>query len=337
MAETELTAVPLIDIRTQGPLGLLDAAAGRAEALRQVGENHYTRLGLLLGDAVGRAWLERTANPYRQEIAAIAARLGAPGGVALNLSYEYACTGLTGPDPGGAGIRLVRVLDWRLPGLGRHVVVARQNGGAGEYYNVTWPGAAAVLTAMAPGRFCAAIHQAPMRRHGLTLPGDWLKNRLLFWRSQALPPSHLLRRVFDTCLDYPTARRRLIETPIALPAIFILTGTGVGEACVIERLEEQAAVHDGPGSWANDWRTRDFGANWTPRGHDNPGRCSSLHGRLDHPLDGPDWLQKPVLNADTRLAVRMNAATGELAVLGIEEERPATLEFSLKNNGLAAT
>ena len=42
---------------------------------------------------------------------------------------------------------------------------------------------AAVLTAMAPGRFCAAIHQAPMRRHGLTLPGDWLKNRLLFKKS----------------------------------------------------------------------------------------------------------------------------------------------------------
>lgn len=336
MADMDLIDIPLLDVRAQGPLGLLEAGAGRGEALRRVGEAHYSRLGLILGDAIGRAWLERADNPYRREIAALAAGLGGPGGIALNLSYEYACTGLAGPDPRGAGIRLVRVLDWQLPGLGRHVVVAHQNGDAGEYFNVTWPGAAAVLTAMAPGRFCAAIHQAPMRLHGLTLPGDWLRNRLLFWRSRALPPSHLLRQVFDTCPDYSTARRLLIETPIALPAIFILTGTRPGEASVIERLEERAAIHDGPGSWANHWQTADFGQNWKPRGHDNPGRCASLHSLLDRPLDGLGWLQAPVMNRDTRLAVRMNATTGDLAVLGIEEERPATFEFSLNNKGLLA-
>jgi hypothetical protein len=215
-------------------------------------------------------------------------------------------------------------------------VVARQTGGAGEFYNVTWPGAAAVLTAMAPGRFCAAIHQAPMRRRGLTLPGDWLHSRVLFWQSRALPPSHLLRQVFEECRDYGTARQRLIETPIALPAIFILTGMATDEACVIERLEERAAVHDGPASWANAWQTRDFGSNWKPRGRDNPGRRANFHALLQRPSDGFGWLQPPVLNRDTRLAVRMNAATVELAVLGIEEERPATLEFSLKDNGLSA-
>lgn len=335
MTASALVPIPLIDLDREGPAGLLDAAPGRAEALRRVGESHYTRLGLRLGDAIGRTWLERSANPYRHEITVIAARLGAPGGVALNLSYEYACTGLAGPDPGGSGARLLRVLDWKLPGLGRHVVVARQNGGTGEYYNVTWPGAAAVLTAMAPGRFCAAIHQAPMRRHGLTLPGDWLRNRLLFWRSRALPPSHLLRQVFDECPDYGSARRRLSETPIALPAIFILTGMAPGEACVIERLEDRAAVHDSPASWANAWQTAEFGSNWRPRGRDNPGRCAGLHTLLDQPSEGFGWLQSPVLNPDTRLAVRMNAATAELAVLGIEGEDPATLEFSLKDNGLS--
>ena len=49
--------------------------------------------------------------------------------------------------------------------------------------------------------------------------------------------------------------------------------------------------------------------------------------------------QALVLRQRTRNAVVVDfgPATGELAVLGIEEERPATLEFSLKNNGLAAT
>ena len=336
MAGTDLIPIPLIDLGKRGPMGLLDAASGRAGALRQVGEDHYTRLGLRLGDAIGRAWLERSANPYRQEIMALAARLGGPGGVALNLSYEFACTGLAGPDPDGRGARLLRVLDWRLPGLGRHVVVARQNGGAGDYYNVTWPGAAAVLTAMAPGRFCAASHQAPMRRHGLTLPGDWLRNRVLFWRSRDLPPSHLLRRVFDECADYCAARQRLTETPLALPAIFILTGMAPGESCVIERLEDRAAVHEGPASWANAWQTGEFGSNWRSRGRDNPGRCAGLHGLLERRSEDFGWLQPPVLNPDTRLAVRMNAGTSELSLVGIEGERPATLEFSLKDKGLRA-
>lgn len=336
MGQADLIAIPLIDLGDRGPTGLLDAAAGRGEALRRIGEHHYTRLGLRLGDAVGQAWLERSGNPYRHEIAALAARLGGPGGIALNLSYEFACTGLAGPDPRGTGARLLRVLDWKLPGLGRHVVVAHQHGRAGAYYNVTWPGAAAVLTAMAPGRFCAAIHQAPMRRSGATLAGDWLLNRRRFWRSRALPPAHLLRQAFDECLDYPAARQRLIDTPIALPAIFILTGMAAGETCIIERMEDRAAVHDGPGSWANDWQTASFGTSWRPRGHDNPGRCAGLHGLLDHAPEGFGWLQPPVLNRDTRLAVRMNAATAELAVLGIEAERPATLEFSLKDKDLAA-
>jgi hypothetical protein len=44
----------------------------------------------------------------------------------------------------------------------------------------------------------------------------------------------------------------------------------------------------------------------------------------------------PVLNPDTRLAVQANAATADLAVLGIEQERPATQEFLLQNNKLIA-
>ena len=37
-------------------------------------------------------------------------------------------------------------------------------GAAGEFINVSWPGYAGTLTASAPGRFAAAINQAPLRR-----------------------------------------------------------------------------------------------------------------------------------------------------------------------------
>lgn len=331
-----LPAVPLIELGAHGAEALLDAAPARAEALRRIGERHYSRLGLRLGDAVGRAWLRRSANPYLAEIEAVAARLGVPGGVALNLSYEWACTGLVGPDPGGSGARLLRVLDWKLEGLGENVVVARAAGPAGAYYNVTWPGAVGVLTAMAPQRFSAAIHQAPMRRHGLGFLGDWAVNRARVWRSRALPPAHLLRLVCETCPDYATARERLIQTPLALPVIFILAGAVAQDSCIIERTEDRAAVHDGPGSWANHWQAGDFGPGWSERGHDNPGRCAGLTQLARQATLDFGWLTPPVLNPDTKLAVRANAATAELAVLGIEQQRPATQEFYLQNNQLVA-
>jgi hypothetical protein len=42
--------------------------------------------------------------------------------------------------------------------------VAHRYGPAGEFFDVTWPGAVGTLTAVAPGRFAAAINQAPLFR-----------------------------------------------------------------------------------------------------------------------------------------------------------------------------
>jgi hypothetical protein len=159
-----------------------------------------------------------------------------------------------------------------------------------------------------------------------------------FWQRTSLPPSHLLRRVFETCPDYDAARQALIQTEIALPAIFLLSGTTPDECCVIERLEDHAVVHDGPGTPANDWRRpKDFGpphasVPWSPRGHENPGRTAGLSALSGQRLEGFAWLRPPVLNSDTKLAVVANAAAGTLAALGIEDQRSATQEFRLKSN-----
>lgn len=333
-----LAQIPLIDVDRRGPLALLDAARPRADALIEIARHRYGRLALQCGDAVSRAWLRRNVTRYCGEIEAVAARLGAAGAVMLNLSFEWGCTGLVEPEAAAGGLRMLRVLDWRLDGLGRHVVVARVRAEAGPYYDVTWPGAVGVLTAMAPGRFSAAIHQAPMRRHGLTVLGDWLKNRALVWRRNALTPAHLLRHVFETAPDYAAARRMLAETPLALPVMFLLAGTRSDESCVIERTEDDAVIHDGPSVAGNCWRRADaFGpCVWSSRGYENDARIQCLTGLRGQPVRGFEWLVPPVLNRDTRLAVHANAAAGTLAVVGYEAMRPVTSEFYMRHEWVSA-
>jgi hypothetical protein len=245
----------------------------------------------------------------------------------LNMSYEWSCTSGVAADPAGAGMRLLRTLDWPLHGLGRAVVVARQPGNAGDYCNVTWPGYVGVLTGMAPGRFAAAINQPPMRRSTPLLPVDWIIARRAVWRTCGLPPAHLLRRVFDEARDYTEAKRMLIDTPLCVPAFFSLTGAAAGEGCVIERLEAAAAVHEAPAGISNHWVG--FALRGRIRGLDSLGRRQQML-RIVGAADGDfSWLRPPILNPTTRLAVVANAATGLLRVQGWEREGPATTVFNL--------
>lgn len=317
-----MVRIPLVDLGNDGPLALLRQERGRAEALIASARRTYGALPFAIADRLSHGWLARTANPYRDEIAAIASMLGT-GAALLNLSYEWGCT--TGAFAGADALpRLVRVLDWPLDGLGANVVVARRATPAGALVDVTWPGATGVVTALAPGRFAVAMNQAPRTRRGLGLVGDWLINRLvLLTRSRALPPMHLLRRVCETAPDFATARRQLAETPIAIATIFILAGVRQGETCVIERRPTDARVHDVvPAVAANAWLAADWpGAS---RGGSNTERVAALAACGG--AAGPDfaWLRPPVLNWRTRLAVVASAVTGEAAVVGIEGERRAT-------------
>jgi hypothetical protein len=108
-------------------------------------------------DRLSSSWLARTPSPYIDEIAEISDIAERAGVWFVNASYEWGCTARV---DAGAAPFLRRTLDWPFPGLGRHVEVALQDGGAGIYANVTWPGAVGVLTGVAPGRFAAAINQA---------------------------------------------------------------------------------------------------------------------------------------------------------------------------------
>jgi hypothetical protein len=245
----------------------------------------------------------------------------------LNLSYEWGCTSAVAPDPSGIGNRLLRTLDWPLHGLGENIVVAHERGSCGEFYNVTWPGAVAVLTAMAPGRFSVSLNQAPMIRHGWGIAIDWLINRVGIWNSRELPPTHLLRHVVETAPDFATARDMLRDTRLTAPCFYIVSGVRAEDGCVIERLEDRAFVHDGRAVCANAWITPTLTGR--PRGRDNAERRSNLMEKTAQPATGFEWMTPPVLNPDTRVAVSANAAKGQLRVLGVEASQPATEEFFL--------
>jgi hypothetical protein len=327
----ELTAIPLRDVRDGGAIRHAVEAAAQARALRDDCLAWFPKRArhlVPLLDRMTRRWLMRSHSPYKAEIAAIAGALDFPGVWFLNGSYEWGCTALAhdADTPW-----LIRTLDWPFPGLGRHVEVARMEGPAGDFYNVTWPGFVGVLTAMAPGRFSAAVNQAPLLRrtqHPWLRPYDMLANAIETWSIRNIPPTQLLRQVFESCADFDTARRELETTPIARPVIYTLAGARPGECCVIERTEHEHLTRFENTSAANDWLVRrDF---WEARvGGDQlftaspteVGGNSKMRREALAAWSAPahfEWVTPPVLNKFTRIAVEMCAAQGLLRVTGYE-------------------
>ena len=295
---------------------LMTAERPRLDALIAAAERSYPAPVIAVGDRISQRWLEKAQNPYLPEIDRVARTLGRPGAYFLNLSYEWACTCSVAPTADGTASRLTRVLDWPFDGLGAQIIAVRQSAPAGDWINLTWPGFTGSIQGMAPGRFAAAFNQAPMRRRSPSKIIDWGLDRLGLWRRRALPPGHLLRQVFEEARNFAEARKMLSERPLALPAIFSLAGPGPEDQAVIERLERHAVVHDGPQVAANHWlgpmpRAR-------ARGTDSEGRHRLMSGKVA--AAGPDlaWLEPPVLNETTRLALYAEPASGRLVAQGFE-------------------
>jgi hypothetical protein len=346
MNSNDLVNIPLVDLRGRTPSDLLRDRSDVARALIESASNTHgfvsrfgAKLLLPLADKVSRSWLERTKNPYLAEIDAMAKVLQTPGTYALNLSYEWGCT--SGAFNRDGAVTLLRVLDWPFPDLGKHVMVIHQEGAAGEFYNVGWPGLSGMLNGMAPGRFAATLNQAPMRRHGWLMPIDWALNRRLVENASGLPPAHLLRKIFEEARNYEEAKKMAMDTPVALPVIFILSGLKPGEGCVIERTENSAATIDlGTGdrvTAANHFTSplAALGKGWRPRSEDSPERllksCSIDGSSLAQ--DDFAWLEKPIINDDSRLIVVSDASAGRLIVQGIEGDMPVSKVFQLTQVG----
>ena len=334
LSRTEgLPAIPLLELGEGGPLALFEAERARAEALLEAGRGQYPGPVISVGERLSWRWLDRSDNPYLAEIQAIDAGLTGPGASFLNTSYEWGCTTAVDDTPRGEA-RFLRVLDWPFDGLGAGLVAARFDSPAGPWINLTWPGFVGVVQAFAPGRFAACFNQAPLTRKSGLFALDWATERLAVWRRRGLPPAHLLRRAFETCPDYESAKTLLSETPIALPAIFVLCGTKPGEGCVIERLADKAYLRTSPTVATNHWQSAP-GAGFA-RGTSSEARLALMSAR--DPAAGEDfaWLQPPILNATTRLALVAEPGRSRLAVFGIETEAPATAVLRLENGQPAA-
>ena len=333
MTASDLTTIPLRDMRDGGPLRHAIEAAAQARALRDdcvAWLPSAARQMMPAFDAITRRWLMRSRSPYVAEITAIAAALEFSGIWFLNGSYQWGCTSLARDDDAPW---LVRTLDWPFPGLGRHVEIVRMAGRAGEYYSVTWPGFVGVLTGMAPGRFAASINQAPLWRrteHPWLRPLDIAANALATWPLRHMPPDQLLRETFETCHDYASARQRLETAPVARPVIYTLAGCAPGERCVIERTVDGFNTRTDDTGAANDWLVR--AKRWEARiganimftaSHDeaaanSSGRREALAG-WNAPFGGHfTWVTPPVLNLYTRIATEMCPAQGILRVTGYE-------------------
>lgn len=322
-----MDAIPLFDLGDQGPEALIDASPECFAEILDHARRYYGGLTLRAGDWASRRWLARTRNPYSNEIAGIAAATGRPGAYLLNLSYEWSCTAAVGANPSSGGNRLLRTLDWSLDGLGRAVCVAKTRGRAGAYYNVTWPGFTGVATAMAPGRFSAALNQPPMRKRTPSSRLDWLIERFQMRRAVGLPPVHLLRLVCDTCPTYAQAREMLENEPLCAPALFSLAGAELSEGCVIERLERKSATRCAPATVANHWLA--IQAPGHDRGTDSRERFRLMEQIRERDWDDFSWVAPPILNETTRVSVIADAGKGSLTVQGWEAGRVVTEIFRL--------
>ncbi|GAB6054593.1 hypothetical protein JCM17960_34130 [Magnetospira thiophila] len=323
----QMQHLPYHDMAAGGLPELAGMEAARLHMLLKTARRDYGKMALRLGDRLSRRWLERSDDPYIDEIHQIAKLVGRPGAYLLNLSYEWACTAAAAPDPEAETPRLVRTLDWQFDGLGRAAMVLRQHGPAGDFLNITWPGFVGVLTAMAPGRFAVAINQPPMTRRWGPKWIDWGLNRLAWRHRLALPPSHLLRQVCETCATYDEALEVLRDTELCLPVFYTLVGAAVGQGCVIERTEDAAAVRAYPAVVANDWVALEHPGH--DRGWDSPGRYHHMLAERDRLPTDFSWVRPPLLNAATRLSVIANPGSGSLKVQGWEDGAAATLPFTL--------
>jgi hypothetical protein len=356
-----LPSIPVVDVREGGTLRHARESSERARGLRDACVAWFpaaARPLLPVLDSIARCWLMRSQSPYVEEVRTIAATLGFPGIWFLNGSYQWSCTALARDEDGGAPW-LARTLDWPFPGLGRFVELVRMRGPAGEFINVTWPGYVGVLTALAPGRFGAAINQGPMRRRtqGRALRlYDLAANAVATLRHvRAIPPDQLLRRVFEEARGYDEAKRLLEATPVARPVIYTLAGCRAGEHCIIERTENGFKTRtDGHGA-ANDWlesiplwegrigASKVFTATFEDAAQASRARREGLAlWRGSFARDSFGWVAPPVLNPYTRIAVEMNPARGIVRAVGYElhagEElaRPVTEPREFMSDPVAA-
>jgi hypothetical protein len=314
-------AIPLIDVGEGGFDKVALAYPKRLRAIHALAEKKLFGKGLGILDNVCRKWATKGTLPYRLELDGVSAALdGDPGAYLINLAFEMGCTTGAIPDPEG-GMRLLHTMDWNLEGLGRMFVAARRHAPAGLWVNITWPGYVGCLQGVAPGRFAAAINHAPLPAKGPPAIA-WPLSKLRWYGQKGIPPSFLLRKVFDECPDFYSAIEMIEKTPICYPAIFSILGPEEGEFVIIERTEAAKSTQKRAPAVTNHWLNKEFSG--TVTAFQSNERLVAMKSRITKGINDSEWLAHPILNADTRIAVDLNPVTGRMRLRGYNGVEPAT-------------
>lgn len=324
---TALPDIPFEDLGNSGWDKLLHRHRDRAQELIRQGRKLVHPMPLQALDGLSRRWAQKCDHHHYATITRMAKNM--PSGLwFMNFCYEWGCTTRVGLDANSGKPIMLRSLDWPFDGIGRTVVMAKKNGQtATPYFAATWPGYTGVITGMKPKRFAIAINQAPLSAPIQFLVANWSIARGRVWRSRSITPGHLVEKVFEETEDFDEAKRRLCETPIALPVIFSLVGVKPGECCVIERMEHSFRLRNGDAVAANHWES--YSQRATARGADSPGRATCLASTPLPPEKTFSWAIPPVLNGDTRLAAEISPAESTFHLRGYEKDGPATKDFDL--------
>ncbi|MFT3733148.1 MAG: hypothetical protein QM780_17305 [Hyphomicrobium sp.] len=319
-----LPTIPVIGTGPDFPVASLRSCGEKTHALLDVATRRYPKSLLKSLDRVSRVWLARSDNGHLREIDTIAEELGRPGAYFFSINYEWGCTCRAAPSPETNSARLIRVLDWQTPGLGGNLVCAKVEGApAGPFAVLTWPGYTGVLQVMAPGRFSAALNQAPMRDPTGLFYVDWAANRHRVWKMPFPTPAHLLRRVAEEAKIFDEACRLLSDALISTPGIFTIAGVAPEETAVIERTEHDARIRRGDGAVAaNHWG--EAGWRGQARGDSSFERAQTMQATAPSFDADFAWLAPPVLNDKTRLAMIADAKLGRLVARGYEADGAAT-------------
>ncbi len=341
-----IAEIPLFDVERlpSADLCRYDIERVRLLVASALSRRSHVLLPLATGlvDRISHSWFVRQANPYLEEIRYVAELVGRPGTYFLNAAYEWACSTSVAADPAGDGARMIRVLDWGFAGIGPHVVIARHETGHGPFYNVTWPGYAGVVTAMAPGRFSAAINQAPrVPVLGIKLLDAMVTRLRVLQSSNTILASHLLRRVFESAPDFDAAIRMLADESIglAMPALFIVSGVDPHQSCVVEALGRERWIHRTDRATAalgvaNQWLSPGLkgkarnesittGAPMSPE-KNNAVRQAMVRRLQQGAFAGAADLAEPVLNSHTVMVAAANARRGEMMVEALDR-RPGQI------------
>ena len=324
----DLPEIPVIlDVVTTREL--LVRTKSLADDMLKVCYRLYTKTGLALADLRSKSWVQKNDVPYKDDLDFVASAMGKKGIYTLNLSYEWGCTTTAQNDRENGGVKLYRTMDWPIEGMADKVVVAKQAGPAGDFWNITYPGFVGMLQGMAPKRFSIAINQAPVPKRGAGYYGDWVLARNDMFGRKEMPATFLLRKVFEEAADYKQAVDMLAKTPICIPAIFTVAGVNDGEHCIIERMPGfDAIVHHGRNAVANHWLNSEWKGH--PREYWSVDREQCAAATHKSWKGDFDWVKHPILNPHTRLAFEVNAKTGTMKVVGMEADRRVTKPLDLK-------